>query len=545
MNRKSLAALAITASMLGIGSQQSIDAQSNLPADPTPINIVLSPDAIIIPHNQYPSINYAFNNPEIRSFIHNSVKLFHPEMSDAQIEAFIDQIPIITSDEITYDIEHNRGGSWGSTMMEVSGDGTVQFSSISFGKDHLSNVTQSLVAEEFLQSLQYNAVAAGLYNNGYLNEVAGIQTPEQLYSEITYGNFRAFLEIIQQAYKEEHGINGNSYDYYIQGVGTNLTVDQAFQILSNLASDILTGGKVKYTPEDFMNPEFIIQLNNAFRDVFIGLYRRRDPNLTVPDIQFWNLFGMNRPTTLSIIPRFEVENFVPFHIGSINFGTIGIEKGPLTELVIEKPAQVWNRNEFDLLIYPRQMNPTDNFLAGDPFAQDNPVWMQYNGVLVQTIHSGYLANGSQFPADPLRADVEETGSQLAWTNVTSAEGKIRRDYYKDAPFTITQNGNTEHGKLIGLFYISPQQTQALNQAFIDEAAGLRGPVDILEFSDYDGPPLDPVRDLLGFYCAEPYADEPVDPNIAPLLQARMVPIFEFDIGNNQAILSTPEATQEN
>lgn len=213
-----------------------------------------------------------------------------------------------------------------------------------------------------------------------------------------------------------------------------------------------------------------------------------------------------------------------FMIGSIQFGTEGIGQGPLTVLTIKQPAEIRSEDEFVIPTYPRLLTPEDEEPGGNWRENDNPIYLNAGGVIIQTVHSGSLWNGSQLAADPLRAEIQEQGDWLGKTNITSAEGAERRAHFTNAPITLEQNENSETGTLLGIFHISPSRTNELAEAYIESAGS---PVDITAFSDYDGPPLDPSTDVIYFFCVEAYSDEELRENVPSIEQGRELVIVRI------------------
>jgi len=229
------------------------------------------------------------------------------------------------------------------------------------------------------------------------------------------------------------------------------------------------------------------------------------------------------PATFASEARVDLTNI--FMIGRINYGTEGREQGPLTLLTIDLPGDVWDVSKFAIPTYPRKLTPEDTNPAGNWRKHDNPTYQNDGGIVVQTVHSGYLWNGAQLAADPLRAELQERGNQLAWQNIDVAEGASRRSRFRGAAFTLEQNGRKEQGKLIGIFHISPQATAKLEQAYI---ASKGGPVDLTDFADYNGPTLNPATDVIYFFCSEPYADEVIREGIDHISQGRELLIIRIN-----------------
>lgn len=213
-----------------------------------------------------------------------------------------------------------------------------------------------------------------------------------------------------------------------------------------------------------------------------------------------------------------------FMIGSIQFGTEGVGQGPLTLLTIKQPAEIRSENEFVIPTYPRLLTPEDEEPGGNWRENDNPIYLNAGGVIIQTVHSGFLWNGSQLAADPLRAEIQEQGDWLGKTNITSAEGAARRARFTDAPITLQQNKNNEIGTLLGIYHISPSNTNELAEAYVQAAGAL---VDVTTFSDYSGPPLDPTTDVIYFFCVEAYSDEELRENVPSIEQGREIVIVRI------------------
>ncbi|QQS39599.1 hypothetical protein IPM62_01475 [Candidatus Woesebacteria bacterium] len=214
--------------------------------------------------------------------------------SDAQHGAFLENASRITGgqnktpDVIKGDgsdeyMRNLRKGSDGTTIMVVKDGGIVAFDNIAL-KSGLNNPSAELITEERFQRMQYQHVLAELYNSGYLAEV-GINSPEKLMREITSGNLRAFMELVQQKYKKENGVGGNTYVFEVNGTKHNEfglrdsaeAINKPFDALVQEVN--LVTGKI-YKTEDFLDPAKVKVMNNTYRRV-------RGKNI-------WESVGMHR-----------------------------------------------------------------------------------------------------------------------------------------------------------------------------------------------------------------------------------------------------------
>lgn len=211
-----------------------------------------------------------------------------------------------------------------------------------------------------------------------------------------------------------------------------------------------------------------------------------------------------------------LEPAVPFLIGGINYGIEGANNGPLTRLTIEIPGKIRDVDQFILDTYPRRLSPSDTNPAGNYWENDNPTYLNAGGVVVQTIHSGYVS-GKDLPANVLRSELQETGSMWSNQNVSQEEGRARRERFINAPMTIEQNGILENGTVVGIYHITPKSTIDLENAYMESNGQ---PVDLMQFSDYDGDGLDSKRDVIYFYCTEPYSDEEIRSDVEYYSQGR-------------------------
>ncbi len=277
-------------------------------ADPEPNEVskisLVEEESQVLAHDAYPVLVQAFSQPRTRRVMAEAVRLMHPELiEDADVEQFINDFPIVVSQHIDDYIWHDRRGSSGSTLMEVDADGSVHFRSMSFVQSHLESGTLSsdLVAEEFLQALQYEALVAPLFNQGYLRQVAGIDTPEQLIEALTNGNLRAFLELPQQAFLYERGVYSNSYFFTVGDATPNhygnpisqATVNLAFEEMQNIIRHV-TRSEYGPTPTDLMSPLIVTYLNDRFRFQEMGTILERYPHLSETDVNLWSYFGLTR-----------------------------------------------------------------------------------------------------------------------------------------------------------------------------------------------------------------------------------------------------------
>lgn len=231
------------------------------------------------------------------------LSIFHPSLSEADKKNYLKNFKILVGHDIDYYLETVRKGSWGTTVMSVDKAGKVHFESLSLKSFLVTSspqvnpdILQKLVVEEFFQAHQYDTIAAQLYNNGYLSEVAKINTPESLMKEISIGNLRAFMELFpQQKYLFDINTGVNSYNYYIgDQLYDNATnsPDAISLPYEKLVDFIQKQLGINTEPTDFLNPESIRHINDDFRSIYMDFYLKQ--GYSNDQIQIWNLVGMKR-----------------------------------------------------------------------------------------------------------------------------------------------------------------------------------------------------------------------------------------------------------
>ncbi|GIK84103.1 MAG: hypothetical protein BroJett025_07250 [Patescibacteria group bacterium] len=253
--------------------------------------------------NRYIKLQYT---EESKQALLQILKLFHPEFSQVESEAYLEKYQMLVGDDVDYYLDTVRKGSWGTTVMVVSEDNTVHFRTISLRqfliapdyRETRPGALNQLIQEEFFQAHQYEAVVAKLYNNGYLS-VAGIDSPEEVNAAISTGNLRAFLELFsQQKYLADTNLGRNSYNYYIDGhffegsASSELVVNNAYNEFVSFIQDKLG---ISCTIETFLSAESVKQMNETFRKKYLGYYTQH--GVADDQVQIWNLVGMYRLNT--------------------------------------------------------------------------------------------------------------------------------------------------------------------------------------------------------------------------------------------------------
>lgn len=255
---------------------------------------------LLSPNETNPIIERAFSNDP---FMRSVVTLFYPKMSEEEITNYLENFKILIGEKIDYYLRIIRRGSWGTTVATVTADGQLRFETISLRSDLIANEYTDdewgsltrLVREEFFQAHQYN-VFAKLFNSGYLAEVAGIITVDDMIEAISDEHLRAFLELLpQQKILTDSGAGGNAYNFYIgdkffEGNPTaKLTVDAAYNTLTDFIENKL---EITSTPESFLESDFIKEVNDAFREKYLEYYL--NIGYHEQEINIWNLVGMQR-----------------------------------------------------------------------------------------------------------------------------------------------------------------------------------------------------------------------------------------------------------
>lgn len=249
-------------------------------------------------------IRETFLEGSSHQFFRDTVKLFNPGLEDQEITNYINNYQIIKGPLINEYLEIIRSGSLGSTILSLHEDGSISFDSISVTsrltwsthRDNQWGSLQRLLREEFFQQHQYNEIVANLYNNGYLTEVAEIGSPEQVVHSISNTQLRAFLELFpQQKYLLDSGFSGNAYNFYVGGIyvdgysNSPETVNTAYNLLVEFIEADLG---ISSTPEDFLNHQFVMSVNDAFRLKYMSYYTQL--GFSESEVQIWNLIGMKR-----------------------------------------------------------------------------------------------------------------------------------------------------------------------------------------------------------------------------------------------------------
>ena len=272
----------------------------NYSQEPVGLSISESENSLVSPNELNETISMVFTTDP---FMREVVTLFHPMMSEDEVTAYLRNYNILTGVTIDHYLTVIRSGSWGTTVPTVTEYGELRFLTISFRSnlihadyvdDEWGSLTR-LIREEFFQAHQYD-VFSTLFNNGYLAEVSDLKTVNDMVGAVSTGNLRAFLELFpQQKILTDAGVGGNAYNFYIgdqlfEGYpAAKNTVDSAYNTLTEFITSKLN---LQVTPESFLNPQFIVKLNNTFRDRYLEYYLK----LGFPEneINIWCLVGMKR-----------------------------------------------------------------------------------------------------------------------------------------------------------------------------------------------------------------------------------------------------------
>lgn len=221
------------------------------------------------------------------------------EPSESDIQNRIKQIQVKYGpgyDELMWDL---RTESRATTPMTVLPDGKVTFETIAFWQEDIKNntVNHNIAAEEVLQLAQYKIVAAGLYNDGYFKEVAGINSPEALSAQLNGGHLRAFLELGQQLKKESNtpvAVGNNSYNFSVGDEEVNLLTQDTHNQFASLINE-WTGESFSY--DDYFDPNRIRLINDKFRAEYLSRTGRGpDENVNI-----WNFINLRRRNSYKII----------------------------------------------------------------------------------------------------------------------------------------------------------------------------------------------------------------------------------------------------
>lgn len=257
-------------------------------------------DQLLSPKDTNNVINNVFLNDP---FMKSVVSMFYPNMSETDITDYLTNFQIVAGEKVNHYLTIIRHGSWGTTIATFTENGELKFETISLKSDLLNSnyiddewgSLKRLVREEFFQAHQYNTFAE-LYNNGYLQDVAGFETISDIIQALSDGNLRAFLELFpQQKILSDEQVGGNAYNFYIGDdlytgyPAANETIDTAYNVLTDF---IYTDLGIYTSPELFLDPQFIIKINNTFREKHLQMYL--DLGFQSKDVQIWNLVGMYR-----------------------------------------------------------------------------------------------------------------------------------------------------------------------------------------------------------------------------------------------------------
>lgn len=258
----------------------------------------------VSPRETSNSLHELFRSEDERQFFLEVLQIFRPEFSSEETGRYIDEFQILAGQDVDKYLEEIRKGSWGTTILKVGADGKIKFDSISLRQflllpDYQDNDRQSLkrlAREEFFQAHQYQAVVAELYNQGYLEEVAEIDSPQKVTANVAVGNLRAFLELFpQQKFLMETGLGSNSYNFY---VGEKLyagdpnsrdSIDRPYFAMVNFIKNDLG---IEIDERGFLDADKIKEINEKFRSKYGSYYRER--GFDDEQIQIWNLVGMKR-----------------------------------------------------------------------------------------------------------------------------------------------------------------------------------------------------------------------------------------------------------
>ncbi len=253
--------------------------------------------------NRYIKLQYT---DESKQSLLQILKVFHPEFSQEEAEEYLENYQMLVGSDVDYYLDTVRKGSWGTTVMSVTGDQKVHFKTISLRqflvapeyKESRPGALNELIQEEFFQAHQYEVVVAQLYNSGYL-KVAEIDSPEEVNAAVSTGNLRAFLELFsQQKYLRDTNLGRNSYNYYIDGhffdgsANSDLVVNNAYAEFVAFIQDKLG---IPCTIETFLNAESVKHINEEFRKKYLDYYKQH--GVSDEQVQIWNLVGMYRVNT--------------------------------------------------------------------------------------------------------------------------------------------------------------------------------------------------------------------------------------------------------
>lgn len=210
----------------------------------------------------------------------------------ASADEIMQKIKVYASPVLNDYLSVGRSGSTATTPLTVDRDGKVSVGSIVF--DSGARISDELAAGEIIRMMQYNAVSEELFNTGYLDQVAGIDTPEKFAKALTDGNLRAMLELIQQKYKLDNGIGGNSYHFMVGETQEPAYMNMADWInapFNRLAQIIKDATGRDYSVNDLMDASVLKEINDAYRT-------KNGGNL-------WDEVGLRRDDKIIVSPLIE------------------------------------------------------------------------------------------------------------------------------------------------------------------------------------------------------------------------------------------------
>lgn len=257
------------------------------------------------------NIKDAFSYGSTRAVMENVITLYEGDLEPEEIDARIRSFNILSSQGLDNYMQHARSGSTGTTPLTLYGPNDMRVSGAAFLSSQLQRgeVSHELIVEEFVQAMQYNDFLKVFYNDTSVAAEVGFRSPEDVAEALTSGNLRAFLEIIQQAYKYQEGVYGNTYTINVGGqianeggwAGGRKTVSDGFETLSWFVESFTDR---KYTPEELMDAEVLLEINRQYKS-------RHGGNV-------WDVVGISRGESLKIEPAvtFQDLNSPPVSIAS-------------------------------------------------------------------------------------------------------------------------------------------------------------------------------------------------------------------------------------
>ena len=239
--------------------------------------------------------DFLFVGPH-REFLLHTYRLYNPDttLTDDQVVDELRNVDVLTGPAVDEYLGKVRGGRTVSSTIDVDDEGKVSFNAVAFDSVALAEgrITPDLAAEGIAKHYLYQE-AAKLYNSGYLDKVAGIDSPEEFVEAINT-NMRGMLTLIEQKLKYEDGVHQNAVFFNVGGEWINRdgattnkhTVEDAFDRFQDIAFDF-TG--FEYTAKDLANAESLQDLNEQFRAQYWD--ELTELGYTPEDIQVWNFVG--------------------------------------------------------------------------------------------------------------------------------------------------------------------------------------------------------------------------------------------------------------